>query len=346
MAKYFTTGKLSENIHETPEGFLVCYAVPIGRTGEMVYGKGEIPLEPGPDGRILVTREASELFHPDTLSSFEGKAFTLNHPSDFVDPSNWSDLAKGVLQNVRKGELDEEGFESLIADVLVTDKKAIQMIKIGVREVSCGYEAIYEQTGIGTGRQTQIRGNHLALVDEGRAGPSYAINDHKFKTERFSMKSFADKLKGILAKTIDETMGMETISGDEVAPKKEDKKEESKDAEPKVEEKKKEESKDAEEVAPSLEDRLKALEMAVSKLLERESAEESVSMDEDMESSTGDEESMKEKELEKKKTGDQKQKKTGLEQTKNVQSFDHTVEKAEMTAEQLNEKNQAFWSRK
>ena len=33
---FYTTEKLSEHIEETPEGFLVCYDVPIARIGQYV----------------------------------------------------------------------------------------------------------------------------------------------------------------------------------------------------------------------------------------------------------------------------------------------------------------------
>lgn len=200
-SKFFTTSKISENIHETPEGYLVCVGVPIARTGEMVYGEGETPLECGPDGRVIVSRNAKELFAPETISSFEGKAVTLSHPSDFVSPQNWSTLAKGIMQNVRRGTGEQEN--DLVADLLVTEATAISRVKEGLREVSCGYEALYTQVGIGRGVQTKIIGNHLALVDEGRAGAAYAINDHKGKGSRMK---WADKIKAIFSKAQDEAL--------------------------------------------------------------------------------------------------------------------------------------------
>lgn len=301
MAKYYTPTKLSENIHETPEGFLVCLGVPIGRTGEMLYGEGETPLETDDQGKILITRTAEELFHPDTIASFEGKAFTIKHPEDFVDKDNWSALAKGIIQNVRRGEKDEDGEESLIADVLVTDAFAIGLIRQGIREVSCGYEAAYEQTGEGKGIQKQIIGNHLALVEQGRAGPSYAINDHKpsnLEKKGPRMSKWSEKVKQIFSKAVDEAAAMEekeknkdeapaegAVSYDELVKickdlsakldsmKPKDEAPVEKKDQPKDEEKKDEPAAKDAEVASSVEERLKALEMAVAKMMEAESAE-------------------------------------------------------------------------
>jgi uncharacterized protein len=220
--KYYVTSKISENIHETPEGFLVCIGVPIARTGNMVYGPGETPLDAGKDGKVSVTRDEDEVFRPETIASFEGKAVTIAHPDEFVGPDNWSDLAKGVLQNVRRGEGEQK--DDLIADLLITDKLAIGLVKNGLREVSCGYEADYIQTDEGKGKQKNIIGNHLALVDQGRAGPGYAINDHK-GDKTMNLK---ERIKAIFAKAQDEAMKM---AEDEAG--KEDKKDDKKDDEAK-----------------------------------------------------------------------------------------------------------------
>ncbi len=230
MAKFYTPAKISENIRETPEGYLVCLGVPIARTGEMEYGPDETPIEVGEDGKVIVTRDAKEVFRAQTIASFEGKPVTIKHPQNFVSPDNWKELSKGIVQNVRKdSEKDENGEECLVADLLITDLIAIQLVKNGLREVSCGYEAEYEQTGKGKGKQTNIVGNHLALVEEGRAGSSYAINDHKGKVPMF--EKLKEQLKK-LSKTVDEAAEAE---------KKDDK---AKDAE--GEKKKEDKAKDAE----------------------------------------------------------------------------------------------------
>lgn len=197
--KYLITSKISENISETPEGFLVCIAVPIARTGEMLYDKSEIPhLEPDKNGKIRITRSEKEVFRPQTMASFEAKALTIRHPEDWVGPDNWKELAVGTLQNIRRDKDD------LIADLLITDSMAIGLVKNGLREVSCGYECDYEQdeNEPGTAIQKNIIGNHLALVDQGRAGPEYAITDHKGEKNM----DFKDRIKAIFGKAQDEAL--------------------------------------------------------------------------------------------------------------------------------------------
>lgn len=293
-------------MHETPEGYLVCVGVPIARTGEMVYGAGETPIEPGPDGRVVIQRDAEEVFRPETIASFEGKSFTVLHPKDFVDPSNWKELTNGLVQNVRRGTGEQEN--DLVADILVTDAEAIKLVKDGVREVSCGYDAEYIETGKGRGVQKNIVGNHVALVDEGRAGTSYAINDHKHqgaKRKGSSMK-LGDKIKAIFAKAQDEALKVaETTDENTETPEEKkgfvsfsdlqkcmddlkafmgEKKKEGADASTQPTESTPAEvvAKD-EEVAPGLEARLKKLEDMVAKMMASQAGDEDVVTDADEE---------------------------------------------------------------
>ena len=160
---------------------MICTAVPIARTGEYEYNvaEGMSPgIEPGPDGTIISRREEAEVFAPAALASFEGKPVTLGHPPvDEVTPDDWRQYAVGHVTNVRRGEGDNA--DKVVADLVISDAAAIEAINSGLREVSCGYDVTVEQVEPGVERQTRIRGNHVALVDAGRAGPECAIKDSK-----------------------------------------------------------------------------------------------------------------------------------------------------------------------
>jgi hypothetical protein len=180
--RYYTTAQLSDRISETPEGFLLCRDVPIARAGQLLYQPGETPITPSGKGPTVVYRLAKDLHDPATLASFEGKPITLNHPNvsasddGFVGPDNWRELAVGLVQNVRAGEGDSAGL--VLADLLVTDREAIDAVKAKrLRQVSCGYDAEFVEVAPGVGRQEQILGNHVALVEAGRCGPECAIFD-------------------------------------------------------------------------------------------------------------------------------------------------------------------------
>lgn len=295
--KYFIKSKLSENISETPEGFLLCVGVPIARTGDQEYLGSETPLDADSNDIVVVTRDEKEVFRPETIASFEGKPVTIQHPEEFVGPENWKELAVGHIQNVRRG--DGQTKDDLVADILITDLDAISLVKDGLRELSCGYEAEYIQTEEGRGKQTKIVGNHLALVDEGRAGPKYAIKDskgdHMTKLEKLLAKLGITK-DSTMAKVLDEAMKED--KNKDADPAKEDKSKDAgmydelvqicKDLGEKIDGmkpkdakegekdpaavKKDEPAKDAEEGASGMEDRMKKLEEAVAAILEKMSA--------------------------------------------------------------------------
>lgn len=161
----------------TPEGFLLCRDVRLGRTGEMVYGPTQTPIPAGSDGVAHIERTADVLFHPDTLASFVGKPVTIKHPEAAVTVDNWKDHAAGHILNARRGEAPFSDF--MVGDVLVTSKDAIDLANAGC-EISSGYDAAYEQTAPGRGKQTRIVGNHLAFLPDGikgRCGPMCYVGD-------------------------------------------------------------------------------------------------------------------------------------------------------------------------
>ena len=175
-SNFYTVSQIGKTREMTPEGYLLCREVAVARTGEMLYGAGEVPIEDSA-GLIIINRGETELFKAETLASFEGKAVTNDHPDDWVNPKNWKELAVGVCSNVRRGEGVEDYL--MLADLLITDEQAISDVLKGKIEISLGYDADYTQTAIGHGLQTNIIGNHIALVDKGRCGARCAIGDSK-----------------------------------------------------------------------------------------------------------------------------------------------------------------------
>ncbi|OQC73046.1 MAG: hypothetical protein BWX45_00704 [Deltaproteobacteria bacterium ADurb.Bin002] len=190
---YYITEQLSEHIGETPEGFLLCRDVPLTRTGVFEYTASEVPVEASFDGTVKIQRDEDEVFAENTIASFEGKPVTINHPEGMVTPENWSELAHGVVQNVRRG--DGEQADLLLGDILITTEKGIELVKSGLREVSCGYDAQYEQIEKGKGKQREIIGNHVALVTKGRAGSRCTIQDSGDKENAITTKEDIYKMK-------------------------------------------------------------------------------------------------------------------------------------------------------
>lgn len=220
--KFYVKTRLSDNISETPEGFLLCLNVPLSHTGKLRYGAGQHPFAEL-NGEVIITRDAEQLFSVKTTASFEGKDLTIQHPQDFVSPENYNELTHGVLFNVRKGnekiEVESEQVEVLLGDILVKSKKAIDLVKNGMRELSLGYNASWEvDEKTNTGKHTNIIGNHVALVEEGRAGIDCAIKDSKKESDDMSkLKELNEFIKKKFGKTVDEMMKEEKKKEEEEA---------------------------------------------------------------------------------------------------------------------------------
>lgn len=198
--RFYTVQKLGPKRSLTPEGFLLCEEVPVARTGEMLYGPGEVPVEPGPDGLIRISRTPEEVFRAETMASCMGKDATLDHPDDFVQPSNYAALTQGVMLNPRRGTGLADDL--LVADLLIKHPDAIKAVQDEhIEEVSLGYEADYIQVSPGRGEQRNIVVNHVALVERGRCGPRCAIGDKEpedMKTKDSKPKgkrTFADRIR-------------------------------------------------------------------------------------------------------------------------------------------------------
>ena len=159
---------------ETENGYLVG-DVRCARTGIQQYLGVEIGL-PSMD-IINVYRSPEEVFNKDSLASYPHKPMTSDHPTVDVDATNWKQFAGGDLGDevLRDGEFVKVSFKMMDAG-LISDYRA------GKREVSMGYTAEIEFADGVTpdgepyqAIQKNIRINHIALVDSGRAGKDCRI---------------------------------------------------------------------------------------------------------------------------------------------------------------------------
>lgn len=182
---YFGT-KLSDNMIQTPEGYLVCKNAVLARTGFQEYKgvdlaetEAEDLVEGGldPDGIYKVYRPEDEVFRKETLDSFNGKIFTLTHPDELLNIDTVAEHDRGHVLNIRRGdEALEDGNLGMLGDIMVTDKEAVTEILNGLRELSCGYNYHIALRG-GNLIQVDIVGNHVALVKSARAGKVASIKD-------------------------------------------------------------------------------------------------------------------------------------------------------------------------
>lgn len=166
----------------TRDGYLVADAK-IARTGIQLYSGKEVDPENKAGFRdravVRVFRPESEVFSSDALASFAHRPVTNDHPAEAVSASNWKTHSVGMTGN----EIARDG-DFIRVPMVVMDQAAIADWKAGKRELSCGYESkiVFDAGTTPTGEaydaiQTDIRGNHLAIVARGRAGSECRIGD-------------------------------------------------------------------------------------------------------------------------------------------------------------------------
>jgi len=152
-------------------GFLKA-PVTLARVGVQYYRGYELGLADRALYKIGVFRPPEEVFHADALTSFENMVVTDDHPLEAVTIDNVKDLQMGQVSNIADGKLT--GFVGGTATI--TNKDLIKKIQDGKVEVSVGYSHdLKKESGEFQGQdyefvQTNIRGNHLAIVQAGRCG--------------------------------------------------------------------------------------------------------------------------------------------------------------------------------
>lgn len=178
MARFLDNASISlTGTKKTSEGYLVADAF-AARTGIQLYAGAEVGRPDLPVVRVY--RPENEVFATDSLRSFNHIAITNDHPTEAVTSDNWAKLAKGETSTdvLRDGE-------RLRIPLILKDAAAIKLVEDGKRELSVGYtcELVFESGLTKDGQsydvvQKNIRANHIALVDRGRAGPEFRIGDN------------------------------------------------------------------------------------------------------------------------------------------------------------------------
>lgn len=204
--KAYYGSRFSPNMTRTPENFLICHNVPIARTGWYDYLASELGV--GDDEIVKVYRSPEEVFSKSAIASFESKPVTDEHPPDLLTPQNVNMFLKGTTQNIRQ---DSKEPDLLVGDLIIYDSVLIDEINQGKREVSCGYECQYKDNGDGTYSQVGICGNHVAVVEAGRAGDRVAIKDSKIQIEKGEKKNMSKKK---VSKSILQAIGLKHYLAD------------------------------------------------------------------------------------------------------------------------------------
>lgn len=172
----------------TADGYLVAEAR-IARTGIQNYLGRELGR---PDMEVVrVYRPEDQVFSQDAMASFAHRPVSNDHPDEPVSAKNWRRHAVGMTgdQVARDG-----GF--IRVPMTLMDEATITAVRGGKRELSCGYtcDLKFEAGKTPEGEaydaiQTNIRGNHLAIVSAGRAGSECRVGDEAEKERTMTLKT-------------------------------------------------------------------------------------------------------------------------------------------------------------
>ena len=165
------------SVRRTDDGYLVASAR-VGRANNVQLYTGD-EMERPEMPFVRVHRPASEVFSKDAMTSVAHKPMTNDHPVDGVSADTWKRDAIGQMGD----EITKDG-EFVRVPLVMMDGAAIKDYEDGKRELSLGYKADIEWTGGFTDSgeaydaiQRNIRVNHVALVEKGRANQEFRIGD-------------------------------------------------------------------------------------------------------------------------------------------------------------------------
>ena len=178
---YFADALTLDVPRRTSDGYMAVRAK-AARTGVYQYTGREVDPnnEHGLRDQAIVNvlRDEAAVFDERAVRSFIAKPITDDHPREAVNASNWRDHGRGIVMGaVRDGD-------HLAFDLVLMDAGTISKVEAGKAELSNGYAATLEFGDFAgpagekcQARQAAIVGNHVAIVDRGRAGPSCRIGD-------------------------------------------------------------------------------------------------------------------------------------------------------------------------
>lgn len=170
-------------------------------------------------------RLPEDVFDPQSLASYRGKPIIITHGAGLVDKSNVHKESIGTILS--------EGYRSgddVRAEIVIHDTDAMKECKM--KELSLGYNLDLEETpGEWNGQpydaiQRNIRVNHLALVQEARAGDQARLNidsrdsNPKRRKKTMSVPKKTNRKDGVLSpeelqKAIEEYKARRTQQADD-----------------------------------------------------------------------------------------------------------------------------------
>ena len=156
---------------------------PLSTVGVYPYMGRSISAECIQDHLYGVYRPESELSSQECIDSFKLIPWIDDHVMLGSEDAGLTPSEQKGVQGVIGQDVYFDGT-TLKGNIKVFSEAMANLIANGKKELSCGYRCRYEYApGNYNGEpyqyvQREIRGNHLALVENGRMGPDVAVLDH------------------------------------------------------------------------------------------------------------------------------------------------------------------------
>lgn len=191
-------------------GWMTVDGNPISKVGVFPYLGSQIGA-PDPKQIYMVYRPEEELKSPETIESFKLTPFINEHPQTLL--GNVSGLVNTDKKRVEGvfGEKVYFEYPYLKANLRVYSAETLDSIDLGKEELSAGYTCDWvPENGVFEGKayqyaQRRIRGNHGALVTEGRSGPDVSVMDSmtfiiESKEQQMDLKELVASVAALSAK--------------------------------------------------------------------------------------------------------------------------------------------------
>lgn len=191
-------------------GWMTVDGNPISKVGVFPYLGSQIGA-PDPKQIYMVYRPEEELKNPETIESFKLTPFINEHPQALL--GNVSGLVNTDKKRVEGvfGEKVYFEYPYLKANLRVYSAETLDSIDLGKEELSAGYTCDWvPENGVFEGKayqyaQRRIRGNHGALVTEGRSGPDVSVMDSmtfiiESKEQQMELKELVASVAALSAK--------------------------------------------------------------------------------------------------------------------------------------------------
>ena len=198
---------------------------PLSMVGVFPYSGRSISPDCDPDKIYYVFRSPEELSTPECVDSFKLIPWIDNHVMLGSEDEGLTPAEnKGVQGVIGEDVYFENPF--LKGNIKVFSEAMSNLIANKKKELSCGYRCRYEYAPSNYNGmaydyvQRDIRGNHLALVENGRMGPDVAVLDHfTFTVDNKEFLNMAEENKDVGAEKPDMTLEEVHKFLEEVMPK-------------------------------------------------------------------------------------------------------------------------------